>query len=37
MWCIICLGSLATISLIFLLGLARHLQKPQPAVLVQMR
>jgi uncharacterized membrane protein len=36
-WCIICLGSLATISLIFLLGLARHLRKPQPAVVVQMR
>ncbi len=36
-WCIICLGSLATISLIFLLGLVRHIQKPQPAVLVQMR
>lgn len=37
MWCIICLGSLATISLIFLLGLARYVRKPQPAVVVQMR
>jgi uncharacterized membrane protein len=37
MWCIICLGSLATISLIFLLGLVRHMQKAQPAVVMQMR
>jgi uncharacterized membrane protein len=37
MWCIICLGSLATISLIFLLSLVRHLRKPQPAVVMQMR
>ncbi len=37
MWCIICLGSLATISLIFLLGLARYVRKPQPAVVMQMR
>ena len=35
MWCIICLGSLATISLIFLLSLARHLRKPQPALQAQ--
>jgi len=32
MWCIICLGSLATISLIFLLSLARHLRRPQAAL-----
>jgi uncharacterized membrane protein len=37
MWCIICLGSLATISLIFLLSLVRHLRKPQSAVVMQMR
>jgi uncharacterized membrane protein len=35
MWCIICLGSLATISLIFLLSLARHLRQPRAASLTQ--
>ena len=34
-WCIICLGSLATIAVIFFLSLARHLRKPQAILVAQ--
>ncbi|HLH05961.1 MAG TPA: vitamin K epoxide reductase family protein [Terriglobales bacterium] len=34
-WCIICLGSLATIAVIFVVALTRHLQKSQAIFVAQ--